>query len=1426
MKIRVLTALLASLMILSAFTACKKTTPVTNETNAPTSSESETNKGTDGTETSPGETDTEKETGTEIEKDPRAENEAYYIIESAAEYGRNGLANGWNYDNRFNLTDTTGKDYSALQDKSDEKFYRLIRDFEAESKGFFKLEMRISAASCPNEGIYIHMCDENENPVFGLTPKDGKWTFFGESEIATEITLPDDVSKQYGIEIEFDLDTDKARLTMNNVYCGEIDIKNGSIQRLILGTNKVGTGSISFTYVRLMKNYPLSERFIIGSDNYVDSAPANWEVTGDFKVQRIDSMRLYDMYSVQALSSAGTVSTAKRSFKAVSGRVSFETMILLRHKTDGAKVALTSGGKEVIAFETRDGGKIYVGDLMAHDYSAYVWQTLHIEADTYTKKADIYINGKIRGTVDFDAESFDGVTISFAPEADAEMWFDDVEINEVIKHADYPSEPQVAPSDDYNIGMNVCWLWRDQQSGEGWDATSPFKEFDSYLGFYDEGLRETADWELKWMAEHGIDFAHVCWYAPQADTMAPIKEMRHSYAALHDGYMMSEYSDLVDFCIMWENNSGDCSSFAAWRQYIWDYWVEYYFTDPRYARIDNKAVLTIWSVSKLYESFGGEKEVKKVLKFMDTELKKIGYDGIIILSSVQGPITPEAYQELANLGFSGTYAYHWSATGYNPQHQIDCNASNVANSNGILHHIPTVSIGFNDVGRNETRDPIISVKDHETVCKDIKKTLATFNTGTWKDNTLFISTWNEYSEGTYLFPTESTGFDYLENIRKTFTNDTSDHSALDVRPTDAQIDRITHLYPPHHSPIRWFQFEKADTEFNYFVKVNGSQLKFTFAPKLLENGDLEVVGEAKKMGFYSALRLYHEWDRFTGDGVLTLYTFDNTKLVFTVGSDKVVVDNEIFDLGYTFTLRDGLPVFRIKQLCDLIGYKYTNDENTVYVQACSDEEYAILKDFVPNQWEFGVVGETEGWKMQNSTGIVTENGTLLITPSGADVAVIHPADFFSSNYTVVRIGIKYNKNIVNQAAQLFFTTSTSSGYSADKCISAKYAVDGKGEGDTVEAVFILGNNLNYNGKITNIRIDPFSGLFPCEIDYIRCEYDKKYSLEEDVVFVEDGNQWEFNDDGNREGWVSNNIKIEGVSDGFFNANAINTDPLMHHEVNFKASDYHILVVGMKYFAGLENTSPQIYFQTTEYDSWSGERSIRGSMVIPADVEEGDVINVYFPLSSSSWAGTIRRIRFDPFGTAKSFSIDYIRFAKRVSKDPTLKPMETVFNITDAASIPEGYTPYGSAKNSITVVDDPTAAGNKVFKVECTNGTSNSSTYTYFNINLDLIAGRSYVIKYKIMPLTDYQGADFSNTIIGGSLVYANLGEGQKDHVFDGGTNKSTSDEWIEVVTVINVADSYDADKGGILRIWGKFSPQSGYGVSYLVKDILVGCQID
>lgn len=419
-----------------------------------------------------------------------------------------------------------------------------------------------------------------------------------------------------------------------------------------------------------------------------------------------------------------------------------------------------------------------------------------------------------------------------------------------------------------------------------------------------------------------------------------------------------------------------------------------------------------------------------------------------------------------------------------------------------------------------------------------------------------ISTWNEYSEGTYIAPTASTGFDYLENLRKAFTSDTSDHSSLDAKPTDEQKSRVSHLYPEGFSPIRRYQLEKTDAEkiaedtenlisvlrfdmaeqsenaawnamfgidgfarengvisgsstradyavysafaeppetadmpilhirmktsekanaeiffvtssdgtwnnakkmnvalgepnefhdyyvnmsalasykdklvslrldpctmpasfeisliefMNYPVKitpavtVNTRTLSLPFDP-VKAGGDYEIVGEADA-GFYSMLRVYYEWNR--ADGVLTLKTADKKTLVFTLGKDTASVDGKEVPLGEQFTLRDGLPVFRIKKLCELLGYTCEISPSEIKITAASEKELAYLASIKPNEWYFDSYGDDEGWIPQKSS-IEVSDGKLYGTPIDSDPAVKHSVDFDASEYTHLLLGIRYS----------------------------------------------------------------------------------------------------------------------------------------------------------------------------------------------------------------------------------------------------------------------------------------------------------------------------------------------------------------------------------------------------------------------------------
>ena len=1364
----------------------------TESTTSPSTTETTNASTSETTESTPSESEETTTDNTEppVELNNNAYGEAYYIIETYTDIYNGGLPNGWIYDNRFDLLNKNGGEDYKISDSSDEQYFSFIRKFDPESNGILRLELLIGFSSS-NGGAYITFANSADTRFVTVTEQNGYFAIVGTSTVVTNISVPSAGYVLHSFTIEVDLDSNKASVIINNQFAGEVSIDAGAvISRLVLGTEEVGGGSIELRHAELNKNYPLSDRFMIPSDQ-VGAQPVGWNVTGDFKLGYIPSEYYHNVYSIKAESAAGTTSTAVKSFGAIYGKISFETFILLPEKVDGASVALTSGGVEILKFETKD-GKIVIGDIVLHDYSANVWQNLHIDADTDTGIATIYINGKKKADVRFTAESFDGVNITFAPDKDAVMWFDDVVLYNLYDYADYPEYPQVAESKDYNVGVNVCWLWRDSNSGEGWDAASGFSELDTYLGFYDEGLRETADWELKYMAEHGIDFMNVCWYCPGHDVQVPIKKMYRSYAALHEGYMYAKYSDLVKFCILWENDTRGFTNFDQFKDIVWAYWKEYYLCDDRYMRLDNKAIITVWSKELLIDMFGGEDEFKKAVEFMEQELIDMGYDGLILLFTTQGREVSGVYDKYSSLGYDGSYAYHFGAGGYDPELQIDINQFNSGNAlDKSSHHVPTISVGFNSLPRHETRYPLITEADHLAVCEAAKDLLATYNTGTWKDNTVIISTWNEYTEGTYIFPTSGIGFSYLENIRKAFTDDTSDHSEIDVKPTLEQVDRVSHMYPDDRTTLSWLNFEPTDKdkesnsvenyvtvrEFNskewsinhnvgkfkntngviegrgnshdFGIKVNfatplnadeisiihirmrvdtkgdaelyfitpddtawdasrrfaetvtvtdemvdyyfmvGNHAKWTgeisglrfdpgsvsgtafsieliefmtlpevtrdqlyiyinhteyvteFYPVLLEKGDYEVVAH-RGSGFFTMMLLTHEWNRF--DQTLTLRTRDNKTYVFTVGSDKVLIDGREKRLGYTFTLRDGLPVFRIQSLCSLLDYKFTLEGNVLMIQSCTDEEYTALANSSDGGWDFNLPNSIDGWIGENNTLSISGNGTLICTPENTDPILRREVDFPASQYNTIVVGIKYFAGLEDIAdPKVHFQTDRDYTMDGIKSVTSTYIIpDNVKVGDTVIVVFDMFNCGYWNGTIKGIRIDAINESdHVFEIDYIKLE-----NTDHGDDVKPSAGIWDFENEGDIGGWIAQNVTLEAKGDGYLSVTPSNSDPAVLMQLYANAMKFSTAVIGVKYFEGLEDHTVVLYFNYSGDNTFTEDSSgkyIYGSYDVPAGTKVGDTVYATFNLlACNAWDGIINFVRFDPIGGDTPFEIDVIR----------------------------------------------------------------------------------------------------------------------------------------------------------------------------------------
>ena len=360
--------------------------------------------------------------------------------------------------------------------------------------------------------------------------------------------------------------------------------------------------------------------------------------------------------------------------------------------------------------------------------------------------------------------------------------------------ADYPSAPVVpAGQEKHLVGINICSLWREGHH-VGWHCIDRKGGVPTVLGYYDEGLPEMADWEIKYFVEHGVDFQAFCWYA-DVDS-GPVRRPRLAYQ-LEDGFKHARYSDAMKYCLIWEiQNAGRPHTLEDWKNHFAPYFIEHHFKDPRYLVLDGKPVLSVfgpWNLPKKGKGFGSAETTRAAFDWLREEVKKHGFKGVIFVASHWNECAAAA-----KMGFDVQLPYNYGGNAWDPQLNRTLNENRLKASAGTgVFTPPAVAVGFDNVPWGGTRKPMMTPADFKATLKWMRDDFGprTWKKGTWQENFQWICTWNEYGEGTYIAPTrDARGFGYLDAVREVFTDAPADPS-VDVVPTEAQLARICSLYP-------------------------------------------------------------------------------------------------------------------------------------------------------------------------------------------------------------------------------------------------------------------------------------------------------------------------------------------------------------------------------------------------------------------------------------------------------------------------------------------------------------------------------------------------------------------------------------------------------------------------------------------------------
>jgi len=1216
---------------------------------------------------------------------------------------RENIEAGWVIDNRGG-TPRTGIEEGAgsVVNISKTQPSSLFREFNKIDKDIVVAEFQVK--QMVDKGAWVKFCDIDVKDAFSFTVIDGKWNVLGKDGKFTPLAAAS-VNEYDNFRLIMDIPAGKVKTYINNAYCGEYDMLSDNIASYRLIIDETGDGVMTPGKMNFTANYGVYENF----DVYGIEEVYGWKTEGGVSVNSDREIALKDKSSVA------------KTFAPIETKYIAE-MLAIFPEGENAGFKVLSGSTAAVDFVSKD-GKLYAnGEVVYEKLTKNMWYRLRVEANPSTGKAEIVINGRELATVALGAtEPVDSIVI-YSNGGNAKV--DNIKVYGNIDHYDYVPAPVAKASfDDYIVAMNICNLWYNDGSHYGWACITPYDENKPVLGYYDEGSRESADWEVKYMVEGGIDIQAVCWYAKPEK--GPIKTTNLSFQ-LNEGLQHSKYQDYMKYCLIWEAGSGTKFNAEQFRTHVIPYWFENYFLDENYAVIDNKLLLHVYALDSICSDkyFGNFEKAKAEFEYLEEVARSYGFDGMLYVSNA-------SINTIEKAGLDAYAAYHWGAPGYQYQVNVDKNV-NLANEAKTAHVIPTISVGYSDFAWRNMKQPLMTPEDWAKSHEWVKSTYIPkyAEKGTWEEKMVWVSTWNEYGEGTYIMPCEGlNGFSYLDVLRDKYTN--LPKELPHIIPNEAQLERINHFYPQYARLLRFQGYYENPTNVN--TKEYEYEVVKTIVPSAETIVDINGVDNVKfENGVMSGVSNKDDFN-FNVKGIdglnlkeiaairvnLEIPNGKHLQVFYGTDAEPGYSENKSMQVKYTSTAGGLQPM-----LCDfhLRSGLWRGTLTALRIDPCNGNGAAFKLGAI----EFLKIKENEidaKYAVDNKLFVNTLEAKSIILPERNNGVLVYPFDpetaidhllysFFEWDHETRTIKLTANNHVVTF-----------------KDGSDKYTVDGveKKLGYTVYSVDgipmidfkALSEALGYTYKEegTNVYIET------PELEIIT-----------GGSFTQPG-QWDFSG-FDSDGWKSGNMNFTANGEYLSceNLNGTNTDPNMSaaSKIKFPARQFKEIEVRVRYKYEAEKPDQMTFYYITSLDSsWNETKTVRQTLKSTDSKGEWEVYTFDVkPLPN--WNGLITGFRFDPFNKIGSIDIDYIRLIEDPEYDPELYDTSGIQNGT--AELPGIQTFYsGTAK--VTIEEDAQKPGNHVYRF--TGPDKKSWTYAVHDYPFE--TGKKYEISFDARGVSDSKG---------------------------------------------------------------------------------------
>ncbi|MHB1454520.1 MAG: glycoside hydrolase family 99-like domain-containing protein [Saccharofermentanales bacterium] len=763
--------------------------------------------------------------GPAITKDPSKLNlsriEAGYLIEEmfVTWLRDTGLTlSGWDIDDSGGGISKHSSGGICLADDSNLENVGMSRSFVPQTGGIITTELRIAFGSMA-DGYSFEIADGTTAQIRIIT-QNGMICVADGDRLQEMAALTDNI--ELGMKIVSNLSLGTSRIYIDGVlYAQNIRLLTGSrrIDTVRYQTPDAAEGALLVGPILVYKGYAVNERCISA---YSGMIPDDWKATAglatDASVIRTGDTDTADAYSISLTDgSAEERVSIRKIFNPLQENTVLEYSFFAFPGKEGLVYEVLSGSGPIFTL-TADKGQITASDSsgLTKKLAAYrtnLWNMVRITYDYTADKVSVSLNykEKLAGfLLDSRKNGITGIRFSTIATNKGLIYLDDIAVRKnPLLPSDYVPEPVVNNNPDYLVGAQFFPLYRPGYH-LGWDLVNGYEDRTPLLGFYDEGNPEVTDWEIRMMAEHGIDYVMHYWNRPQTAVNQPVKKAFMG-EALADGYFSAQYSDRLKFAISYAY--GNLGSLEDFKTNIMPYWIEYYLKDSRYMTIGNRPVISFLDYQQLCDNLGGMEKVRELLDYIRAQCRLLGFDDAYILCTFV-PFDRLKIAEMDAAGFDYYYMYNWGQMeGANDIAQLYGHLG-YRDTAGADNFLASPSLGWDPEpwGGGNMGRRLSSAEMGKLFAALKSRYISAAGSGSLVRRMVMLGNWNEIGEGHYFMPTKTSGYSYLEEIRKAFGG-TKTHS--DLTPTKAQRDRICVLYPQDRIGARTAvqppAFENADT---------------------------------------------------------------------------------------------------------------------------------------------------------------------------------------------------------------------------------------------------------------------------------------------------------------------------------------------------------------------------------------------------------------------------------------------------------------------------------------------------------------------------------------------------------------------------------------------------------------------------------------